>query len=92
MFIRKNEGPRFAELPDGRKISSSDLPPAGTTRWVAKRKLQIVQAVVAGLLTTEKACERYGLSGEELHEWCQAMARHGAGALQATKLQMYRQP
>ncbi len=80
------------ELPDGRKISSSDLPPVSTTRWVAKRKLQIVQAVSAGLITAEKVCERYGVSDDELKEWCAAMAMHGAGALQATKLQLYRQP
>ena len=92
MFIRKSEGPRFVELPDGRKISSSDLPPIATTRWVAKRKLQIVQAVSAGLISAERVCERYGLSDDELKEWCSAMAMHGAGALQATKLQLYRQP
>lgn len=92
MFIRKSEGPRIAVLPDGRRISLSDLPPESTTRWVAKRKAQIVQAVTAGLISADKACERYGLSTEELQEWCQAVARHGIGGLQVTKLQIYRQP
>jgi hypothetical protein len=92
MFIRKSEGPRVVELPNGQRISLADLPPEGTTRWVAKRKAQIVQAVSAGLISAEKACERYGLSGEELQEWCLAVTNHGVGALQATKLQLYRQP
>lgn len=91
MFIRKSEGPRFVQLPDGSMMSQSDLPPPGTTRWVAKRKAQIVLAVATGLMTGERACERYGLSAEELQEWSEAMARHGTRALQATKLQMYRQ-
>lgn len=92
MFIRKSEGPRFANLPDGTKISAADLPPTGTTRWVARRKAQVVQAVSSGLISAERACSSYGLSAEELQEWIQAMTLHGAGALQATKLQQYRQP
>jgi hypothetical protein len=92
MYIRKSEGPRIAQLPDGRRISAADLPPPDTTRWVARRKLQVVEAVSAGLLSAEKACERYDLSGEELQEWCEGLARHGIGALQATKIQIYRQP
>lgn len=92
MFIKKEAGPKFVTLKDGTRMSRSDLPPADTSRWVASRKARVVQAVEAGLITVETACEIYGLSGEELQSWLAAARAHGADALKATNVQRYRQP
>ena len=37
--------------PDGNPLTLDDLPPAGTTRWVIRRKAEVVAAVRGGLLT-----------------------------------------
>lgn len=92
MYVRKNKGPVFVTMPDGTKMSRADLPPKNTRRWVARRKAVVVNAVNAGLLQEEEACEMYGLSSEELHSWRIAMQTHGTGALKATAVQRYRQP
>lgn len=92
MYIKKQKGPIFAVTKDGRKISRADLPPANTSRWVARRKAAVVSAVEAGLLPKEEACELYGLSSEELDSWIAAMDKHGARALRITSMQEYRQP
>ena len=46
-----------------------DLPPSTTTRWVPRRKAQVVAALLAGTLSVVEACHRYGLSAAELLEW-----------------------
>ena len=92
MYIKKGKGPVFATLPDGRRISRADLPPPDTTRWVASRKARVVEAVEAGLLQPEEACDYYGLSSEELAEWRERARKHGKKALKATSVQKYRQP
>lgn len=91
MYIRRQKGPLYVTLPDGTKLTRSDLPPRGTRRWVARRKACVVNAVNAGLLDEEEACEMYGLSSEELHGWRIAMQTHGPSALKATAVQRYRQ-
>ncbi|WP_420863538.1 DUF1153 domain-containing protein [Algirhabdus cladophorae] len=91
MYLKKIEGPRTVTLPDGRKMSQSDLPSPDTKRWVASRKILVVRGVVHGLLTKEEALERYNLSEEEFISWCSAVASHGEHALKATALQKYRQ-
>ena len=91
MYIKKQKGPVFATTRDGRKISRADLPPANTSRWVARRKAAVATAVDAGLLPMEEACEMYGLSTEELESWIAALERHGARALRVTSMQEYRQ-
>ncbi len=91
MFLKRVNGPRTIQLPDGTVMSRVDLPPADTRRWVASRKAAVVRAVDGGLITGEEACRRYGLSQEELDSWRDAVARHGEGALKATALQRYRQ-
>ena len=35
--------------PDGNPLTLDDLPPAGTTRWVIRRKAEVVAAVRGGL-------------------------------------------
>ncbi len=78
-------------LPDGSKLTRSDLPARTTRRWVARRKALVVKAVSSGLISEGEACEMYGLSTEELSSWRVAMETHGARALRATALQKYRQ-
>ncbi len=92
MYVKKIKGPRYVALPDGRKLSRSDLPPRDTKRWVASRKARVVLAVSAGLLLKEEACEMYGLSEEEFTAWLSAVKSHGISGLKTTKLQSYRQP
>lgn len=91
MFVKKTDTPRTAVLPDGSILSIADLPPANT-RWVANRKLAVVNAVVHGLITREEALRRYGLSDEELDGWMTAAKMHGKRALKVTSLQRFRQP
>jgi transposase-like protein len=46
-----------------------NLPPSTTTRWVPRRKAQVVAALLAGTLSVVEACRRYSLSAAELLEW-----------------------
>jgi hypothetical protein len=92
MYIRRLKGPVCITLPDGTKLTRSDLPPANTKRWVARRKATVVAAVDHGLLHPEEACEMYQLSVEELELWRTAVRQHGAAALRVTAIQKYRQP
>jgi transposase-like protein len=73
-------------------MSLSDLPPPDTKRWVASRKAAVVAAVAQGLISEAQACERYGLTAEELRSWRTALDSHGVGALRATRIQLYRSP
>ncbi len=91
MFVKKSDAPRTATLPDGSILTIADLPPENT-RWVANRKLAVVNAVTYGLITRDEAMRRYGLSEEELDSWCHAAAVHGKRALKVTTLQRFRQP
>lgn len=90
MFVRKVEGPLFVVLPNGERMSRGDLPPPGTSRWVASRKARVAKAVMAGLMPAAEACSRWGLSEEELGAWVTAYERHGSAALRATALKAYR--
>jgi transposase-like protein len=92
VYIRKGKGPVFVTLEDGSKMSRADLPPPKTRRWVASRKARVVTAVEAGLIDVEEACALYGLSEEELSDWCKRAKSHGEAALKATAAQKYRQP
>lgn len=77
--------------PLGEELKTSDLPPPETSRWVVRRKAQVVAAVNGGLLTMREACERYGLTLEELASWQRAIDREGMPGLRATRVQHYRQ-
>lgn len=91
MYIRREKGPVFVVLPDGTKLTRSDLPPPNTKRWVARRKATVVAAVDYGLIEAAEACELYRLSEEELDLWRSAVRDHGAAALRVTAIQKYRQ-
>ena len=71
--------------PDGGPLTLSDLPPAGTKRWVSRRKAEVVAAVDGGLISLEEACQRYALSVEEFLSWQRAFDRLGQKGLRATK-------
>ncbi len=92
MYLKKVDGPRAVNLPDGSVMTRADLPPADTKRWVASRKAIVVRAVLYGLLTQQQALDRYNLSEDELLEWVRAIATFGEEALKATAVQKFRQP
>lgn len=76
--------------PDGEVLTKEKLPPPATTRWVSRRKAQVVAAVKGGLLTPDEACERYQMSSEELETWQRSFDRAGMPGLRATRMQYYR--
>lgn len=90
MYLKKVEGPRAVNLPDGTVLSRADLPSPDTRRWVVSRKLAVVRGVAYGLISRHDALETYGLSDEEFDSWIAAVARHGEAALKATALKVYR--
>ncbi len=67
-----------------------DLPPPDTTRWVARRKAVVVNAVRSGVMKLEDACRYYALSVEEFAAWERAIEAHGVPGLRVTRLQIYR--
>ena len=92
MYLKKVDGPLAVTLPDGTVMTRADLPDPGVARWVASRKAAVVKAVRHGLVPRSEVLERYGISGEELDSWVEAVSRHGESALKATAVQRYRQP
>lgn len=76
--------------PLGEPLTLESLPPAHTTRWVVRRKAEVVAAVKGGLLTVDEACERYSLSLEEFASWQRAVERSGMPGLRVTRVQHYR--
>jgi len=76
--------------PDGRTLTLADLPKRDTTRWVTRRKAEVVAGVQGGLLSLDEACERYSLSVEEYLSWQHAIAKHGLDGLRATHAQDHR--
>lgn len=71
-------------------MSVHDLPPPDTTRWVVRRKAQVVFGVQAGLISLEDACKRYNLTSEEFASWERLIERHGIRGLRVTRLKQYR--
>jgi len=61
----------------------TELPPANTRRWLARRKAAVVAAVSSGTLTTEAACRRYHMLEEELLAWQRAFERYGIDGLRS---------
>ena len=57
------------------------LPPAGTRRWIARRKAQVVEAVLGGMLRLDEALRRYELSIEEFGLWKRRFYRSGVDGL-----------
>ncbi|PTQ12778.1 hypothetical protein CLG96_01105 [Sphingomonas oleivorans] len=76
--------------PLGEPLTLDTLPPPDTTRWVVRRKAEVVAAVAGGLLTFDEVCERYGLTLEEFASWQRAIERSGMPGLRVTRIQHYR--
>lgn len=64
-----------------RAVPMPTLPPAGTRRWVARRKAQVVEAVLSGILKLDEALRRYELSIEEFSQWKRRFYRSGVAGL-----------
>lgn len=76
--------------PLGEPLSLETLPPPTTSRWVVRRKAEVVAAVNGGLLTIDEACDRYQLTLEEFASWQRAVERSGLPGLRVTRIQHYR--
>ena len=68
-------------------LTLANLPSPDTSRWVARRKAQVVGAVQVGLLTIDEALARYKLTLEEFTGWQRALYRYGLRGLQITHVQ-----
>jgi hypothetical protein len=77
--------------PLGEPLTLDTLPPRSTTRWVVRRKAEVVAAVNGGLLNVDEACERYGLTLEEFASWQRAIDRVGMAGLRVTRIQQYKE-
>jgi hypothetical protein len=67
--------------PLGERMTLEQIPPITTSRWVARRKAEVVAAIDGGLLTIAAACARYNLSSEELSAWQRDYRRKGLDGL-----------
>lgn len=76
--------------PLGEQLTLETLPPPSTSRWVIRRKAEVVAAVNGGLLSIDDACARYGLTVEEFASWHRAIDRSGLPGLRVTRIQHYR--
>jgi hypothetical protein len=59
-------------------------------RWTALRKATLVADIALGRTSAAEACERHGLSQEELGGWMDGYHEHGLRGLMATKVQAFR--
>jgi hypothetical protein len=76
--------------PLGEPLTLDSLPPCSTTRWVVRRKAEVVAAVNGGLLSVDEVCDRYSLTVEEFAGWQRAIDRSGMPGLRVTRIQHYR--
>jgi transposase-like protein len=83
-------GPREGGNGRAHRNEALELPPAGITRWVIRRKAQVVAAVMSGAITLEEVCQRYSVSKEEFQSWRDLLQRHGMYGLRTTRSQIYR--
>jgi Protein of unknown function (DUF1153) len=76
--------------PLGESLTIDSLPAPGTTRWVVRRKAEVVAAVNGGLLSVDEVCDRYNLTLEEFAGWQRAVDRSGMPGLRVTRIQHYK--
>ena len=88
----ENQKTRPAKVigPWGEPLTLDSLLPPETTRWVVRRKAEVVAAVNGGLLSVDEVCSRYGLTVEEFAGWQRAIDRSGMPGLRVTRIQHYR--
>ncbi|ASK89385.1 DUF1153 domain-containing protein [Sphingorhabdus sp. SMR4y] len=90
MEVDREKRPKNVIGPFGEALSLSDLPKSSTTRWVIRRKAEVVAAVTGGLLSLEEACDRYDLSFEEFLSWQESIDKSGLPGLRISYLSKYR--
>ncbi|WP_078103284.1 CtrA inhibitor SciP [Staphylococcus aureus] len=90
MVENQRSRPAKAMGPMAGPVALETLPPPETTRWVVRRKAEVVAAVNGGLLSVDEVCERYGLTVEEFAGWQRAIDRSGMPGLRVTRIQHYR--
>lgn len=90
MLQENQERPESVVGPLGERLDWDHLPPPSTSRWVVRRKAEVVAAVNGGLMTAMEACERYNLTLEELASWQRAVEREGMAGLRVTRMQHFR--
>ena len=90
MLENQNIRPASVIGPLGEMLTLEALPPANHTRWVVRRKAEVVAAVNGGILTIDEACDRYSLTIEEFVSWQRAVDRSGMQGLRVTRIQHYR--
>ena len=76
--------------PLGELLTLDALPYPNSTRWVIRRKAEVVSAVNGGLLSIDEACECYGLTGEEFASWERVVDQSGLQGLRVTGIRHYR--
>ncbi len=83
---------RWTIGPLGEKLTLAALPPRGQTRWVVRRKAEVIAAVDGGLLTFDEACDRYYITADEFASWQRSIERAGLSGLRATPAPSYKTP
>ena len=91
MLENQKMSPASVIGPLGEELTLDNLPPPDTTRWVSRRKAEVVAAIAGGLLTADEACARYRMSREELANWQRLFDRVGVPGLRTTRIQFYRE-
>ena len=71
-------------------ITMETLPDPNITRWVIRRKAEVILAVRGGLLTREEAIARYRLTEEEFEDWLSKIDNFGLKGLKTSKTRYYR--
>jgi hypothetical protein len=69
--------------PDGLVLTRASLPPSRNTRWVSRRKAEVVLAVSGGILSIAEACASYAISTDEFMEWERSYMQRGLPGLRA---------
>ena len=88
MFIAHSEAADEVVVSLAESLTVETLPERGTTRWVARRKAEVVAAIERDLISVPEACDRYELSLEELVTWQRAVEREGMQGLRASRLEI----
>ena len=65
--------------PDGKRVTSADLPSRDLLNLTSPQKSMVVAAVRHGLITISEVCERYHLSLDEYLHWHGSFAGEASG-------------
>ena len=91
-FAERRDGKRANYIigPNGDVITLRDLPSPSTTRWVIRRKAEVVLAVHCGHADPRGRVQALPPDRRGIPSWKTAIERHGLLALRTTQLQQYR--